>query len=420
MSGITTGDMMHVHGGFDTNVDYTVRISVRMADAVDADMLRAALEKTQRRYPYLSVRMRRGESAFFYDANPRPVVLLRQDAPVCLNSPETNWHVWSVCCAEDRIHLDFYHGITDGTGMYRVLATLLYYYCAERYGVTDHAGILTLEDPVDPAEFADPQDTLPAPGQPPAPMAEAFTLERDGGLTPAGPTLWDVEIPEDAFIAFTSANDASPGTMISLLLARAIDGLYPERTRDIVSAYVINARPMLHAEKTHHNCLCMALFPYSDRIRAMPFSRQCTVYRGMTFIQSDADRVAAGMAANAALIRASAQAARTTEKKKQVFGPMFRGGEGAVSFLVSYTGKWRHPALGKHMREFWAHPPNTFGLMVEIGAAGGKIFLTVQQRFREDTVRRAFLQQLEEHHVPYTLRRVMPSDTAFFPEPPEE
>ena len=96
---------------------------------------------------------------------------------------------------------------------------------------------------------------------------------------------------------------------------------------------------------------------------------------------------------------------------------MFRGGEGTISFLVSYTGKWKHPALGGYMRELWAHPPNTFGLMVEIGAAGGKIFLTVQQRFREDTVRRAFLRQLEEHGVPYTLRRVMPGDTAAFPEP---
>ena len=44
-------------------------------------------------------------------------------------------------------------------------------------------------------------------------------------------------------------NDASPGTMISILFARAIDALYPEREKIIMSRYSVNARPMLHAEK---------------------------------------------------------------------------------------------------------------------------------------------------------------------------
>lgn len=419
MRRITTGDMMHVHGAFGEHVDYTARLTVRMADAVDAGLLRGALEKTQRRYPYLSVRLRRDDGAYGYGDNPRPVALLHREGRVCLNAEETNHHVWAVCYSGDRIHLDFFHGITDGTGMYHVLATLLYYYCAERYGVTEHGGVRTLEDPVRPEETEDPQDRLSPPETPPPapPMEEAFTLETDGGLTPSEPTLWDVEIPEAPFIRFTSANDASPGTMVSLLTARAIDGLYPARTKKIVSAYVINARPMLGAEQTYHNCLSMAFFPYGDRIRAMPFQRQCTVYRGMTFVQSDAERVAGAMAANAGWIRAAAQGAPTLAEKERVFGQAFRGGEGVVTFLVSYTGKWRHPALGARMREFWTHPPNTFSLMTEIGAAGGKIFLTVQQRFREDTVREAFLRQLEERGIPCEVKRVMKSDVARIPPP---
>jgi hypothetical protein len=79
---------------------------------------------------------------------------------------------------------------------------------------------------------------------------------------------------------------------------------------------------------------------------------------------------------------------------------------------VSYTGKWKHPAAGAYIREFWTHPPNTFSLMVEIAAVNGRIFLSVQQRFREDTVRECFLRQLEQHGIPYTLRRSMSSDIA--------
>ena len=205
--------------------------------------------------------------------------------------------------------------------------------------------------------------------------------------------------------------------LISLLMAHAIADLYPERSKDIISAYVINARPMLGAMETHHNCLGMALLTYDRRVRAMPFDRQCTVYRGMTFVQSDADRVRRDMAANDEQLRAVAGSDTTREEKKQLLGPPFRGGDGYVSFLVSYTGKWKHPTVGEKIRAFWTHPPNTFSLMVEIAAVNGKIFLSIQQRFREDRVRESFLRQLERHGIPYTLRRVMESDIARMTEP---
>ena len=419
MRTITTGDMMHVHGGFGAGVDYTVRLTVRLTDPIDAEILQTALAKTQRRFPYLCVRMKKGEGAFYYVDNPLPVVILHSDERVNLGTDEVNGHLWAVSYDDDRLHLDCYHGITDGTGMYRVLATLLYYYCAERYGVTETEGIDLETDTIPAAETTDPQDLLPAIdllAVPPAQFAPAFTLETDGGLTPSEPTIWDVEVPEDLFMRFTSDNDASPGTMVSLLMARAIDSLYPARSKDIISAYVINARPMLGARETYHNCLGMAIFDYSDRIKAMPMPKQCTIYRGKTFVQSFDPIVRNSTTVSANSIRAAAAAARTVEEKKQVFGQMFNAGEGLISFLVSYTGKWKHREIGKYMREFWLHPPNTFSLMVEIGAAGGKIFLSIQQRFLEDTVREAFLDQLEAHDIPYRICRKAGSDIAHFSE----
>lgn len=417
---VTTGDMMHVHGAFGEKVDYTVRLTVRLADEIDGDLLLKALEKTQLRYPYFSRELRAAEDAFYYAENHRSIALLHTDERVSLFSEETNFQPWAVAYFEDRIHLDFFHGITDGTGMYQVLATLLGYYCKARYGTEIDPGIPMLETPISEAETLDPQDTIEVPESklpPAAAFQPAFTLETDGGLTPSGPTIWDLEIPEATLIRYSSANDASPGTLISLLMAHAIADLYPERSKDIISAYVINARPMLGAELTHHNCLGMALLNYDSRVEAMPFDRQCTVYRGKTFIQSDADRVRRDTAMNAVQIRAAAESLKTLEEKKHAFGQAFSGGEGFVSFLVSYTGKWKHPNVGDYVREFWTHPPNTFSLMVEIAAVNGKIFLSVQQRFLEDTVRESFLRQLEKRGIPYAVKREMPSDIARIQEP---
>ena len=420
MRKITAGDTMHVHGGVGEKVNYTARISVKLADSVDASILQEALAKTQARYPYLCVRIRKDKNAFYYEENPRPVVLFHTNGKIRLNTEESHYHVLAVCYEDDWLHLDCYHGITDGTGMYRVLATLLFYYCGEKYGVTDHTGIRTGDDPIRTEETDDPQDVLQMPTEPryrSVAMQPAFTLETDGKLTPSEPTIWDVEIPEEAFIRFTSAHDASPGTMVSALLAGAIADLYPEREKEIIGAYVVNARPMLSARETYHNCLTMALFDHEERIRRMPLERQCTVYRGMTFLQSDADRVAELMAVNAAALRAAEEGAKTLEEKKNVFGRMFSGGEGLVTYLVSYTGKWSCPGVEPYMKEFWAHPPNTFSLMVEIGAAAGKIFLSIQQRFLEDTVREAFLKRLTAHQIPYTVKRRLRSDIADIPEP---
>lgn len=420
MRKITTGDMMHTYGCFGIGTDYTVRITVRLTECIDSDSLQQALKMTALRYPHFCVRLQYGKDSYYYEDNPLPIVLTQTDNRIRLNTSETNFHVWAVCCSEDRIHLDFFHGITDGAGMYAVLSTLLYYYGVERGTVTNPGNIPTVDVPASLEELSDPLDSIQRIPNATyfSPKAEkAFTLETDGALTPAAAPLWDILIPEKTFIPFTTANDASPGTIISLLLARAIDSLYPNRKKKIISAYVINARPMLDAAQTSHVCLSTALLPYSDKLKRLPFSTQCTAYRGMTILQSDADRIKSIMAENAYQIQSSAAAAKTLDEKKKVFGQAFNAGEGFMTFLVSYVGQWKYPAVAETMREIWIHPATTFSLLAEIGAAGGNICLTLQQRFQEDSVREAFLKELTKHGIPYELKQVIPVDHALFPEP---
>ncbi len=417
---ITTGDMMHVHGAFGAGVDYSVRTTVRLQDAVDPRILSEALELTQKRYPYLCVRLCRNGEAFYYEENPFPVALLNTASRITLGADMTNGHLWAVSYLEDRIFLDFFHGLADGTGQFRVLATLLYYYCKERYGVTDRTAVLTLDDPVTEDEYLDPQEGLvPDPGIVMSSLVprEGFTLETDGGLTPDEATLWDIEIPEEAFLRFTSAHDASPGTMVALLLARTIDSLYPEREKDITGAYVINARPMLDAPMTYHNCLGMAFLTFDDRVKRLEMTQQCTVFRGKTFVQSDADRIRESTAQSAENIRQTVKASATIEEKKQAFGKMFNGGEGIITYLVSYIGQWKQKAQSEYIREMWVDPPNSFSLMAEITAVNGKIFVTIQQRFKEDTIREGFVLQLEKENIPCLVRRKHKAENARVPEP---
>ena len=423
MHSITTGDMLHVYGPLGAGTDYTVRLTVRVKDDVDGSALQEALTKTQSRYPYFSVRLLRDENEFYYEDNPSPVVLHHTDEQISLNSEESNYHVWSVCYNEDRIHLDFFHGIADGTGMYMVLSTLLYYYCSKRYGLSDHSGIRTLEDPILPEETIDPYDLLPQidisalkiPEMPPV-----FTLMEDGGMTPSGSILvWDIEVSESDFVRFSSANDASPGTMVSILLARAIDAVFPDRTKVLMNGYVINGRPMLGANQSHHNCVTTVTFPFTDRVKAMPFDRQCTVHRGTTFIQSDELHVRKIMTLSANRFRMIGQMPGI-EGKKQAFGQMIKGATRRYTHIVSYVGKWKYEQLSPYILEFWTHVPGANGLLAEIAAVNGKIFISIHQRFKEDIVIKEFVRQLDENGIAHSIVWSGVNDTPHFPEPAKD
>ena len=61
---VTTGDIMHLMGGFGLRMDYTVRMCLRLTDPIDEGMLREAVVKTQKRFPYLSLLLRKNDQTF--------------------------------------------------------------------------------------------------------------------------------------------------------------------------------------------------------------------------------------------------------------------------------------------------------------------------------------------------------------------
>ena len=415
---ITTGDLFSVYGtvGY---MDYTIRRRLRMSAPVDGEVLRRAVQATAKRYPYFSVRLRFGGQGFFYEKNDAPIAVLHTAGRIRLAAEESNHHIWAVCYDGDEIFIDFFHGLADGIGVSALTVTLLYYYCAERYGEDiDPRGIRRLEDPIDPTEYADPMDALPEIELPEQGSAAppVFDLIRDAGMTPCETIAYDIIVPEAPFLRFTSASDASPGTMVSLLCAKAIDECSPGRDKLILGHYAMNARPAIQAPNGHHNCLATIDLPYSERVKALPFQTQCTAYRGMTFLQSDADRVRPILTATASMLRKTAQNP-DLDARREVFHRFLEAACTGYSYVVSYTGQWRHPALAKYIREFWTHAPGALPFVIEIKSISGNLFLSVLQSFREDRYLNAFLSQLEQNGIPYTLSKTAKNDIAAFPMP---
>lgn len=117
------------------NHPYAIRIRMRMRDMVDAATLRYAVDLTMKRYPYFCVRLQEDGNEFFFVDNPSPVVISCSPHGADLNSEASNFHMISFSCDADWLILDVFHGLTDATGAYEVIRTLLYYYCSRRYDV---------------------------------------------------------------------------------------------------------------------------------------------------------------------------------------------------------------------------------------------------------------------------------------------
>ena len=56
-----------------------------------------------------------------------------QGEPVELFGAASHYHQLAFACWDDCVAIDFFHGLTDGTGAYNVLRTLMYEYCRRRY-----------------------------------------------------------------------------------------------------------------------------------------------------------------------------------------------------------------------------------------------------------------------------------------------
>ena len=418
---IANENAFFTYGFFEAGIPFTYRLVFNMKDFVDGEILNEALRNTEKRYPYFSVRMRRNDREYFYEKNPAPIVLLNTDERITLNSAQTNCHIWAVCYKDNRIFIDFYHGMADGGGSIFLPVTLLYYYCNIRYGVTDKNFVRTSEDEILPEETIDPLENLPRIDTADLKIANdeihAFSPLKDGDEIGDCPAIYEIVLPENAFIKFTSENDSSPGTMILLLLDRAIDAHYPNRTKAIVSEYDINCRPMLNSPHSYQNCITFAEFIYSDRFKKIPFATQTTIYRGITFLASDADKITEKMTALSSVIKDTLDKSPTLEDKKTNFGKMIKAIYSNRTATVSYVGKWRFKSLAEHIDSSFVHVAPHGAIMIEINAINGKICLAFLQDFSDDGLIKEFLAQMEANDIKYEVVRKIKPDAPNFLEP---
>ena len=145
------------------------RLSATLTQPVDKDILQSALDVTVRRFPTIAARLRRG--VFWYylqQLKEAPKIQQEYSYPLAhMHSEEARKCAFRVIAYENRIAVEFFHSLTDGTGGSIFLKTLLAEYLQQKYQIPIHAGkgvLPRLEVPA-PAELQDdfPRHAGPVP-----------------------------------------------------------------------------------------------------------------------------------------------------------------------------------------------------------------------------------------------------------------
>ena len=386
-----------------------LRIRVRMRDLVDPGVLRDAVDTTMGRYPYLCVELQTKDGQYCFVQNHRPVVVVNSPHGVELNSKDSNFHMIAFSWWEDWIMLDAFHGMTDGAGAYEVIRTLLHYYCSKRYRVAlSEEGIRLLGDEIPVEEWADPvanRTDLPVPSR--NQMPTALGLISSAGLQgDTRHTVYSVAISEDEFMRFTTKNNGSPATMVSLLFSRAVNRLYPNSENVIRVSLCVNQRDALHAPLAHQSLVGAAFLEYGEQMRDLPINEQAPIYRKMVFEQTQEDVVLAGVASQSGIAH-MILSKQSDQERVEFAAAVGSVAKSVITVSVSYVGKADFKGAEQYVRDFrlWTSSASN-GLTIEISAVNGRFILDFIQVFSNPLFVNAFLKELEENGIAYDLQDV--------------
>ncbi len=123
------------------------RFVSELKEEINRDILQEALDKTLLLFPFYQVILRRGAFWYYFeDTDLKPEVTEESKLPCSMLYKRNRRNLlFEVTYYKNRINLEVFHALTDGTGALGFLKTLLYYYITLRYK-DDFAGNLPVLD----------------------------------------------------------------------------------------------------------------------------------------------------------------------------------------------------------------------------------------------------------------------------------
>lgn len=263
------------------------RQSVTLTENVDVRVLQDALDVTVKRFPTIAARLRKG--AFWYylqQVESAPRIREEYSYPVVfMSNEEMRRCAFRVIAYENRIAVEFFHSLTDGTGALVFLKSLTAEYLEQKYQISIPCenGILDRRELPKEEELED--SFLKYAGTVPASRKDTNAWKMKGTPQPDGVlnlTCFQLKVQE--VLAAAHRHNATVTVFLSAVMMQALLNLQKEKTPDskrhkrIKLLIPVNLR-QLFPSNTLRNFAMYTIPELDPRLGEYTFQEICKVIR---------------------------------------------------------------------------------------------------------------------------------------------
>ena len=263
------------------------RQSVTLTENIDTEVLKSALEVTVKRFPSIAARLRRG--AFWYylqELESAPDIREEYSYPlVHMSKEETRRCALRVVVYKNRIAVEFFHSLTDGTGALIFLKSLTAEYLEQRYGISVpfEYGVLDRREPPREEELED--SFLKYAGPVASGRRDSNAWHMWGEPEPGGfLNLTCFKLPVEKTLALAHSYGATATVFLSAVIMKALMELQkekepsPKKRRGIKLLIPVNLRNLFPSETLRN--FAMYVIPEIDpRLGDYDIGEICEVIR---------------------------------------------------------------------------------------------------------------------------------------------
>lgn len=377
-------------------------IEVRFKEKVSGSFLNQALLQTGKRYPYFNTRLIEKDGDFYIVQNEQAMIARRTKRLANLGHISCGYHLIDITFYDRSFFISFHHALCDGRGIMPFVETLIYYYCNLKYGEkTVPEGVRMAGEHLLPGETVDPflqeydfnKDK------------KFIELSRDAYAIPENVPSeeitnyrYELKIPASQYMKICKENNATPVILLSLLMSRAIAGLYPDYDKPINANIATDMREALDCPNTFKNCVKSMLLPYSREFSEKTLTEQATEYREILKAQRDRDYCRKEANAMMGLFDRLDEFDSYEDKQKIM---SFFEGMTLNTYIISYVGKFNLGENAEYIDSIHIYNSGTTGLGINMNCCGEAFLLDFKQNFASDKYVKAFCAELERFGISY-------------------
>lgn len=388
------------------------RLSATLTEPVDPDVLLQAQRRMVRRFPSFYVRLRRGMFWYYLEGVDECAAVEQDGESPCmpLQRREKRGLRLRVRYRGNRIAVEFFHAITDGTGGLCFLKTLVAEYLSLRYGVAIPRGdgVLDCDEPPHGAELDD--SFLANAGDIAIDRTEANAYHLSGDLEPDGFIhLTTACVPLAAVTARAKAFGVSLTAYLTALLIDAAcqlqqeDGTARRRRRPVKICVPVNLRRFFPSE-TLRNFSSYVNPGVETRLGTYTLEEIVQAVHHHMGAEATAKRLGAKFTANVSSERnAALRLAPLFLKNVAMKCAFLMVGDRKTTTILSNLGLVTLPdAMAAHVSrmEFVLGPLSRNPVACAALSYGDTLYLNLTSTLREPALERAFLTRLVRQGVP--------------------